>query len=602
MLKALLAFLLIFLSFHGFGQNQIRLPKAMTDTEKRAITDQLPFPLSAPQGGRSTQFPDMVVPGEFEESQAVAITWSPYTVDHPMQGRLIEAIQAECEVWIMVESWADTVDVHNTVNGLGSTTMINYRFFRQPIDDIWMRDYGPIGFYYSGVDSLGFINLKYYPGRPNDNQTPLNLAAFKQVPVRNTDLYYEGGNFMTDGFGRMFYSSMTQENNEFFYGPSWTNALVRDTMASLFNCDSAYEFTTLECDGGTGHIDIYAKLLNEETVLVAEYDSSVTAPDRMIIEDNLHYFRTLESTYGRPYKIVRMPQATDDQGNYLTTCGQINSDIRGFVNGLFVNKTFIYPAFSDSLTGNQSLDSTAKAILEKALPGYKVVGIDARDLTPYGGALHCITMQIPVDDPIRIWHPPVEGLQANQGQFQFEAKIQAKGGVTSATMYWRKLGSSSWNSQPLTPMAQPDAYMTTLPNPGFTAQDTIEYYIEAGTLSGKTMRKPYTAPDWTYKFWFEQSTSAPNLVEAAPSHLYAAFPNPSSGSLSIPFYLKDAGSLSLVITNMQGQVVREQALGYQGSGHQTLNLNLWGMAPGYYLYSMKLDEQLLGTRRFVLIE
>jgi hypothetical protein len=59
------------------------------------------------------------------------------------------------------------------------------------------------------------------------------------------------------------------------------------------------------------------------------------------------------------------------------------------------------------------------------LPGYTLVPIDSRALTPGGGAIHCITMQIPKDpDKVTtITHQPIRDVVELKSSFELTAKL-----------------------------------------------------------------------------------------------------------------------------------------------------------------------------------
>lgn len=446
----------------------------------------------------------LVVPGEFEESQAVILRW-PYSSVGAARTRLyaelIDAVQQEVPAWIFINNASDSVGVKNALNNYG-VTLQNYSFMVKQTNSIWARDYGPWGFYYGENDELAFIDMQYYPSRPLDNAVPAWLADQMGIEVYTSDMYDEGGNLMVDGFGRAFHSTGTFQRNA--SGNGWSEEFTRETHQALFNTVSAVEADRLQCDGGTGHIDMYAKLIDEQTLIVTEYPDVVTASDRVRIENNVALFEAEETEFGGNFVVERLPMPLRNDGSYSTSCSQINADARGFVNGLLVNKTFIVPIYSNenSPQTNRDWDEAALDMVRELMPGYNVVGIDARSLTPSGGAIHCVTMQIPTDNPLRFRHERIAGLQPALSAYPFEAEITNKSGIAAAQVYWRLKGESDWNQIPMT--ASGEVFNAELVNPGFTVSDTVQYYIQAESNNGKTAAKPYVAPDGYFTFYFEE--------------------------------------------------------------------------------------------------
>lgn len=84
-------------------------------------------------------------------------------------GKLVDAIQKECQAWIRVSAPDDTTALKDWMTTHFSP-LTNYKFIYDPDGEnaFWMRDFGPWGFYYGDEDSVGFIGMGYYPGRPID--------------------------------------------------------------------------------------------------------------------------------------------------------------------------------------------------------------------------------------------------------------------------------------------------------------------------------------------------------------------------------------------------------------------------------------------------
>jgi agmatine/peptidylarginine deiminase len=448
---------------------------------------------------------DLYVPGEFDESQAILLRWTGNGSSNSFKrlyAELIDAIQQELPVWIMINNGSDSTGVISNLATYG-VTLSNYEFLVVPTNSIWTRDYGPWGFYYTDQDSLSMIDMQYYSSRPLDNAVPAFIADYMGLDHYTSEIRHEGGNLMVDGFGHAFHTTSLFQNNAAILG--WSTETTRQAHEGLFRTTDVTEPTRLECDGGTGHIDMWSKLVNEETLFVSEYPSVVTAQDKTIIENNVDLYEGETSVYGSPFNIVRIPMPLADNGSFYTSCNQINNDARGFVNGLFVNKTLIIPIYSNenSPIANQEYDEAALELIREALPGYNVVGIDSRALTPLGGAIHCITMQIPADNPIRFFHPKVAGLQSARSNYHILSEIRNRSGIANASCFWKIKGESTWNEVGLTDSA--GFYVGNISNPGFTVSDTIVYYLDATSNNGKNATKPIVAPDGYYSFFFDEN-------------------------------------------------------------------------------------------------
>jgi agmatine/peptidylarginine deiminase len=553
-------------------------------------------------------------PGEFEESQSVFISWSyDYDLNGNVTGadvtseyalisaRLTDAIQKVVPVIIRVEKASDTSAIKTYMNNR-NTPLINYSFIIFPGDDWWTRDFGPNGVYVGNQDSLAFIDLKYYPGRDKDDVAPIALGNRLNIPNYITRLNAEGGNLMADGFGRTFYSDVVTSVNTDpeMVRPVFTKQEINDKMNVMFGSKQNIELPTLNCDGGTGHIDLYLKMIDEQTLMIAKYPNEITAIDKQIIENNTQLLASINSTYNRPFRVYRIPHPTDDNGNHSRrTCTQLNADARTFVNGLTVNNTYIMPSYSDEFNGNKAQTAQVVNLFKRIMPGYKVIDIDSRLLSELGGELHCITMQIPAENPVLFWHPSVDGFYSSiQNSFHIVAKITNKSGVTSAVCKWRLKGASTFNTINLTDSS--GYFIGDIVANGLTAADEIEYYLSATTNNGKTAVKPITAPDGFYSIFFTERTALAEFEIKPKNYLFKAYPNPASTQIKIPFYAIQGKMATINVTDISGKTVKQITPSNLQNGLNEAIIDLHDLNNGIYFYTYTLDGNIIATRKFIV--
>lgn len=579
-------------------------PAAKTETEMQ-LTQTRKQPAALQSLGKSSPS-DIVLPGEFEESQAVAISWS---FEYDDNGNVIGAdttssygfvsaqlayyIQQECKVFIRVNTAADTIAIKAFMNSIDAP-LTNYEFIVSAGEDWWTRDYGPMGFYYSNLDSIGFVDMKYYDGRDNDNLFPSVLASKMNVPNFITPINAEGGNFMTDGFGKLVYSDVVGLANRDALG--WTKSKTEATLKNIFGVQELIELNALKCDGGTGHIDLYTKFIDEQTLLVAQYPNEITAQDKQIIEDNYQALTNLKSTYNRPFRIIRVEHPTNDSGSYTDiTCDQLNNDARNFINGTLINNAFIFPNYYDGYSGNKEQDERVIAFLEKTMPGYKIIPIDSRDLSPLGGAIHCITMQIPAKNPLRIWHPSVDGIQPNLAKYHIVVKVTTPSGTQTVSCVWKK-NNGTWNTVTLSDSA--GYWIGDILNPGLQGTDYIEYYIEATSKNGKKGTKPYTAANGGYfKLKLMEVTGIDDQYVNRKNHLFTAFPNPAKDQVNINYQLVHEAKVKLSIFDFNGKEIWSQETANVPAGLHTQSISIENIPSGLYLYSIQIDNQTRLTKK-----
>lgn len=524
---------------------------------------------------------------------------------------LASVIQQEVPVWIQIHRPQDSTAIKQFMSKYGMP-LTNYRFMLK--DDwgnaFWMRDCGPYGFYYSANDSLAFLNASYYPGRPLDDDIPEFIANKLGYKSFYTGLEIEGGNFMTDGHGTGFYSDVLFENNNDNLGRAYTSktpvspARLRDTIKRVFGLATPIELKQLQCDGGTGHIDIYTKIMNDHTIAVTEYPEVMRTAafnDYGIVQNNFtNKISTAQTIDGKPFDIVRVPLPTSDNGTYDSiTCEQFNWDARGFINGLFVNNTFIFPSFSDDISGNAELDNKAKAIYEKILPGYNVVPIDARWLTPLGGAIHCITMQIPSENPVNFRHIPLSGVirKPMQGGFDLTATITNHSGMATSVCKWRKVGETTWHDLPSTQDAA--NLVATIPAGTLVDGDEIEYYFSATTKNGRTVVYPTKAPARYFHFVIGEPSGVDDEFNGGDAALSIS-PNPFSGAADCRFVLPAPATTEVRVTNLLGQTLLTLQGGALEAGVHSLPMNMSAFPQGMYFVTLVANGSVLHTARAIV--
>jgi hypothetical protein len=237
---------------------------------------------------------------------------------------------------------------------------------------------------------------------------------------------------------------------------------------------------------GIHHIDMHMKLLDEETLLVGQYPNGVA--DGPQIELNLQYvLNNFQSKYGRPFKVVRIPMPPDAQGRYPSSGG----DYRTYTNSVIVNKTVVVPIYASSY------DTTALRIYREAMPGYNVVGINCNSIITALGAIHCITKEIGVGEPIFISHPKILTTVNDGSGYQVKAYIKTRSGVSNASVYWSVDTTQGFTSIPMTQFL-PDSFAAYIPEQQINKK--VYYYISASSNSGRAVKKPLPSPSGAYQF------------------------------------------------------------------------------------------------------
>jgi hypothetical protein len=325
-------------------------------------------------------------------------------------------------------------------------------------------------------------------------------------------------------------------------------------MEDYMGIDTYIKMTALPFDV-INHIDMHMKLLDEETLLVANYPTGVA--DGPQIEENIDYvLNNFQSAFGTPFKVKRIASPPSSGGSYPDTGGFY----RTYTNAIFINKTILVPTY------RPDVDIPALAQWEEMMPGYTIVGIDVdnagENLISLVGAIHCITHSIGVENPLLIVHQPIPEADTDE-VVAIDAMIKHNSGVGAAKVFYREVGESSWDEAAMT-LVSGDDWTGNITIPSSVTD--VEYYIWAEANSGKQLTRPIVAPEgyWTINV---ESLSVSEFANNAVSN---AYPNPTNGTVN--FSLKPTtGPIAVTITNMLGQQLFSSEVS-TGNGIVTLEL------------------------------
>jgi agmatine deiminase len=509
---------------------------------------------------------------EWEELQAVVITWTSYT---NILKEIVRHAKEEVEVIIVCSNPAL---VKNSLNASNIDWSTNVTFLQEDFNTVWVRDYGPNSVYLNDVESLAFVDWIYNRPRPKDDIIPEKVATelgidvycTSQVP---TDLVHTGGNFMADGMGTGFSSNLVLDEN----GPfnTWgisnhSEAEVDQIMSDYMGIETYPKMTNLPYDA-IHHIDMHMKLLDEERIIVGEYPDGIA--DGPQIEANIEYIlNNFETPYGNPYEIIRVPMPPEN-GVYPNWGG----DYRTYANAIILNKTILVPTYEEQY------DTTGLRIWEEAMPGYNIVGINCNQIIPASGALHCITKEVGVNEPLLINHEQVrEGCMSEETYVS--ASIKHKTGIAAAKVYYTTDLSGGYESLDMT-YTENDVWEANIP---MTEEEgKIYYYFEAEANGGKTIVRPLTAPAGYFDYDVINCSVGTENFEESTTQLLRAFPNPASAITCIPVESEHSVNATLELTNVLGQTIKTIFQGEIPAGESKYFLDAAQLDSGMYFITLK---------------
>ncbi len=320
------------------------------------------------------------LPAQWERQEAVIMRWP---VAFPplweVHAQLAEAISpvARCDILIDAPAWADPIGLF--LERRGEAQLDNIRFLVVPANDIWVRDYGPVvgfnGRQRVAVSAI-FDPLPAYP-QAQDDAVPERYAALTGLPLRRLDLHLEGGNLWSDGAGTLLMSEGLFARN-----PHLSREETLRRLRAAFDYEKLLLVPPLRSEE-TGHIDLVLKLADAETILIS-------APAPLLNRRTLHkaadVLRGETNAAGRPYRLIPlpMPQPYFNWGLYPIW--------RSYANALTINGRLLVPTY-----GLRS-DHAALIAYRTALPDYVLRPIYCVTAINGGGAVHCLTKEIPAHE------------------------------------------------------------------------------------------------------------------------------------------------------------------------------------------------------------
>lgn len=519
---------------------------------------------------------------------------------------LMDAIQmGGAEAWVRIENAEDSNIVKRKLQRMDLRSN-NLKWIVGAGNSFWFRDCGPIAFYYGDQDDVAMVDFMYYPGRALDDSLPSLIEEQMGIPNYITQIEWEGGNCVVDGAGMVLSSDALYSNNADNYGQlTWdgvnpstinyenktplTQAQVRDSLAHIMGPRGAHILPAFRYDGGTGHLDLYCDMWDENEFVFSKFPEHYSSwTDYKTAAKNIDTLCSYASVFGNGFKKHYIPFPCTNNGGYFASQTNYNNNFtRTYSNHTFVNNVIVQPCFSAVTNGQPSAEWDRLRIdsVRAAYPGYTIYPIDVRSFDGSGGAIHCITKQIPADNPVRILHPSITGNteDAYQGtNAPITATITNKSGIQSAKVVYRANGGS-WQEATLTAGAD-NSFSGSIPTSTMTSNGegytTVEYYISATSNNGKTITKPMTASQGgCYTFYLGHNPAVG--INAAEEETFGQFyPNPAADHSSIEISLKGSEQYEVLIVDLMGRIAHRSTLNAQGD--IVYNVNTSKLGSGIY--------------------
>lgn len=341
-----------------------------------------------------------------EQGYAMPAEWAPHSAtwmswpfdDEMWHGHLAEVRQ---EYASLVRTLARFEPVHLLVRdeeasqsaraALGSCPQLT--FHSVPLDDVWLRDNGPIFIKREKALSmpqqahLTFVNWRFNSWGEKyewdlDNDAPLAIAQSLKMPYFDVDLVMEGGSLEVNGLGACLTTEqclLSPKRN-----PKLSKGDIEKYLHQYLGLDQIIWLKRgLEGDHTDGHIDTISRFVGTHTVLSSickdESDANFST-----MQENLEALRKVRLKDGRPLEVIPLPLPE--------TRLELSDGTRlppTYANFYIANGCVLVPQYGDSQ------DQVALNLLKPLFPDREVIGLKSRFIIEGGGSFHCLTQQQP---------------------------------------------------------------------------------------------------------------------------------------------------------------------------------------------------------------
>jgi agmatine deiminase len=254
-----------------------------------------------------------------------------------------------------------------------------------PYGDIWTRDTGPT-FLRGPEGELGAACFAWngWGGKylyDDDRRVGSLLAQSAGAREFDSALIVEGGAVELDGFGSCLTTRHCLLNDN--RNPGLSEAEVTDELERMFGASNVLwlDGEGLKNDHTDCHVDTLARFIGRGRVVCME--PAADDPNAAELESVRSALGDMRDARGERFDVTTIPspgRVERDDGLLMPA---------SYANFFVANRAVFVPTYG------VNADEAAVDAIGLLFPGRVAVGIDARAILTGGGALHCITRELP---------------------------------------------------------------------------------------------------------------------------------------------------------------------------------------------------------------
>jgi agmatine deiminase len=267
---------------------------------------------------------------------------------------------------------------------------IDFRLY--PIDDVWVRDNGPIFVKDKNnkilIQDWGFNGWGEKFDFENCDEIPSKIGKDLGIEVinLNEEMINEGGAVETDGSGVLMVckSSVISQKDGALRNKGITKEEAEEMFKKYYGVSKVIWLEgVVGLDVTDMHIDGFMKFVNHTTMITMNEEDLL---ELGLSKRDVNTLYSATNKNGKEYKKVFIPAT---KNKVKTAYGKQLDEKGSYVNYYVANGIVLVPNYNDPN------DKAANEIIQKQYPDRKVIGIDVRNIYENGGMIHCITQQQP---------------------------------------------------------------------------------------------------------------------------------------------------------------------------------------------------------------
>lgn len=269
-------------------------------------------------------------------------------------------------------------------------------------NDSWIRDYGPMFVVRppqrSHMDRLPgkaihdfvFNGWGHKYGRCKlDDNVPKHIARRLNLPLWSHRMVLEGGSIDVNGIGTVMTTRQCLMNLN--RNPGWTQRQIEQSLHDALGTRHVIWLPGgIIGDDTDGHVDDIARFVAADRVLALKAPSG--HPDQPMLQANWQALEQARDQDG--HRLTLMPLTVPDPVLYDFPRDRFGPSglapvPASYANFLICNGAVFVPVFG------QKSDSLALKQIQQAMPGYRLIPLQAQWLVIGLGAFHCLSQQEP---------------------------------------------------------------------------------------------------------------------------------------------------------------------------------------------------------------